>query len=224
MWLGRSEYSDNDANASYDEVRIYDAALMPSQLAALSLAGPDAQLAPVVSVLPSATPLSIAAAGTLDLDGGSQQVASLFGGGSVINSNQAFVSALTVSPTGTSSTFSGTIRGGGVLGTVAFVLSGGTETLSGINTYTGGTTVAAGMLIVTTPAALPDGGNLSIGAAGTTIFASPVMTSPVIVFPQTGEASPVAVPEPETLALLLAVGIFATAASFCGRKSGFLRI
>ena len=173
MWLGRSEYSDNDANASYDEVRIYNAALAPSQLAALSVAGPDAQLAAVVPVLPSATPLSIAAGGTLDLDGGSQQVDSLSGGGSVINSNQAFASVLTVSSTGTASTFSGTIRGGGSLGAVAFVLSGGTETLSGINTYTGGTTVAAGTLIVTTPAALPDKANLIVGAGGTTIFNSP---------------------------------------------------
>ncbi len=212
MWLGRSEYSDNDANASYDEVRIYDAALAPSQLAASSLAGPDTQLAPVVSVLPSATPLTIAPGGTLDLDGGSQQVASLSGGGSVINSNTAFASVLTVSATGTSSIFGGSIRGGGSLGTVAFVLSGGTETFSGVNTYTGGTTVPAGTLIVTTPAALPDKGSLSIGAASALVFGASAIGS---------SAAASAVPEPSTLALLMAAGI--AAAAFRRRKS-FSRI
>jgi autotransporter-associated beta strand protein len=214
MWLGRSEYADADANASYDEVRIYKAALTQSQLAALSLAGPDARPAPLVPVLPVTTPLAIAPGGTLDLDGGSQQVASLSGGGSVVNSNMAFSSILAVSTTGVASTFSGTIQGGGGLGTVALVLSGGTEVLSGANTYTGGTTVAAGKLIVTTPAALPDGDNLIVGAAGTTAFSSAAIGAPTSFVP----ASAVAVPEPGSLALLTAAGIVA-AASACRRKT-----
>ncbi len=44
MWLGRSEYGDADANASYNEVRIWDAALTQAQLTSLTLLGPDANL------------------------------------------------------------------------------------------------------------------------------------------------------------------------------------
>jgi autotransporter-associated beta strand protein len=209
MWLGRSEYSDNDANASYDEARIYNVALTQAQLAVLSKAGPDAQLASVVPVLPSTAQISIAPAGTLDLGGGSQQIASLSGGGSVINSNPTFPSTLTLSSTSGSTTFSGMIRGGGALGTFALVMSSnGTEVLSGSNTYTGGTTVAAGKLIVTSPAALPDRGDLNIGAASTLIFGSPIIDSPPIPLPQS--AAPAAVvPEPGALALLIAAGLAA---------------
>ena len=58
MWLGRSEYGDNDANASYDEVRIFNTAMSLSQLTALDKAGPDDNFA---GKLPIATPLIIAA-------------------------------------------------------------------------------------------------------------------------------------------------------------------
>jgi autotransporter-associated beta strand protein len=101
--------------------------------------------------LPAATALSIAGGGTLDLSGGSQRVASLSdktpgNGGSVINSSSA-ASVLTLSPSGGSTTFSGMIQGGGTLGTISLVTSGsGTQVLAGSNTYTGGTTVAAGTL------------------------------------------------------------------------------
>lgn len=112
---------------------------------------------------------------------------------------------LTLSPSGGSSTFSGTIRGGGTLGALALVLDGsGTEVLSGTNSYTGDTTVDAGTLIIADAAALPDGGNLIVGAAGASMFGSVAGSS------STDDASAAsAVPEPETLALLLAAGIVA---------------
>ncbi len=105
------------------------------------------------NLLPVATPLSIAANATLDLGGGSQQVASLSdyatsNGGSIINSGTAS-SVLTLSPTGGSTTFSGMIQGGGTLGTISLVMSGsGTQVLAGSNTYTGPTTVSQGELVV----------------------------------------------------------------------------
>ena len=127
-------------------------------------------------------------------------MASLAGGGSVINSNPAFSSVLTVSPTGTANTFSGMIQGGGTLGTLALVLNGnGTEVLSGANSYLGRTTVAAGTLIVTSPAALPDSGGLTIGAGSSLIFDSSA----------SGASLALAVPEPGTIALLIVTGIAA---------------
>ncbi|MBK8250049.1 MAG: hypothetical protein IPK85_22050 [Gemmatimonadetes bacterium] len=41
MWLGRSQYADDEtANARYDEVRIYQRALTPAEIAARFTAGP----------------------------------------------------------------------------------------------------------------------------------------------------------------------------------------
>ena len=124
------------------------------------------------NLLPATTPLTIAANSTLDLNGGTQQVASLSdsslgSGGSIINSNSA-ASVLTLSPTGGSSTFSGAIAGGGTLGTISLVMSGsGTQVLAGSNTYTGPTTVNRGSLVVNGSLASPvtvNGGTL--GGAG----------------------------------------------------------
>ncbi|MGA2063424.1 MAG: autotransporter-associated beta strand repeat-containing protein [Thermoguttaceae bacterium] len=107
------------------------------------------------NILPATTALSIAGGGTLDLSGGSQQVGSLSdktpgNGGSIINSNSA-ASLLTLTPSGGSTTFSGMIQGGGGAppgsGAISLVVNGsGTQVLAGSNTYTGGTTVAAGTL------------------------------------------------------------------------------
>ena len=48
-WLGRSQWNSlAAANASYDEVRIYDHALSPADIAASFAAGPDASFAPPV--------------------------------------------------------------------------------------------------------------------------------------------------------------------------------
>ena len=90
---------------------------------------------------------------TLDLGGVNQQIASLSdyvpsSGGSVVNSNTGMASVLSLSPTG-STTFSGTIQGGGTLGTIGLVMAGrGTQVLAGDNTYLGSTTVSSGTLIL----------------------------------------------------------------------------
>jgi autotransporter-associated beta strand protein len=80
------------------------------------------------------------------------------------------------------------------------VLDGpGTLVLSGTNSYTGGTTVEAGTLIVTSNTALPDGSSLTVGAGGTFLFDPSAAGSPVA-----NSSATVAVPEPGTLALLIA--------------------
>jgi autotransporter-associated beta strand protein len=50
----------------------------------------------------------------------------------------------------------------------------GTVTLSGSNSYTGGTLVSAGTLIVSNSSALPSGGSLTVGAGANSIFAPSV--------------------------------------------------
>ena len=186
------------------------------QLSANSLAGPDAFLGGN-NLLPTTSPLTIAAAGTLDLGGAYQQLASLSGGGSVINSNAGVPSVLTLTPTGGSTTFSGMIQGGGTLGTISLVLDGpGTLVLSGSNTYTGGTTVWNGTLQLSNSAALADGSSLSVGS-NLSVFglvepsavAAPAAASPAVAV--------AAVPEPGSLALLGVAGIVAAAAA-CRRR------
>ena len=153
-----------------------------------------------LSGLPASTALKISASAVFDLGGANQMVASLAdgtGGGSVIDSAPTLASILTLSPTGSSTTFSGAILGGGTLGAIELVLSGsGTEVLSGTNTYTGGTLVAAGTLILTNNEAVADGSSLIVGNAA--LFA-PIVPAP------TSQAAPV--PEPGALAMLaLTVG------------------
>jgi len=56
-------------------------------------------------------------------------------------------------------------------GACGLIITGsGTVTLSGPNSYTGGTTVSAGTLLINASSALPGGGSLTIGTYGTFIF------------------------------------------------------
>jgi autotransporter-associated beta strand protein len=125
------------------------------------------------NILPATTALTIAAGSTLDLGGGSQQVASLGdyspgAGGSVINGNPGSPSVLTFSPVGSSTTFSGQILGGGTLGTIGVVMSGnGTQVLAGANSFIGGTTIAGGVLQMANAAALGPSPTLLTTTGGT---------------------------------------------------------
>jgi autotransporter-associated beta strand protein len=122
-----------------------------------------------MNFLPIASSLTIASSAMLDLGGLSQQVAALSdyspgNGGSVVNSNAAVASVLTLSPTGGSTTYSGMIQGGGTLGMISLMMSGsGTQVLTGNNTYTGNTTIKSGRLAVDGSLASPvsvNGGTL----------------------------------------------------------------
>jgi autotransporter-associated beta strand protein len=105
--------------------------------------------APVPAQLPLDTAVQIGAA-KLDLNGISQQVASLanYGGvttGVITNSAAATPVTLTLSAPSGSTTFSGAIDNAG--GTIGLVKQGdSTQVLAGTNTYTGSTTVNGGTL------------------------------------------------------------------------------
>ena len=125
--------------------------------------------------------------GTLDLSGLSIIVSGLSGGtaGTITNSVGGSVS-LTVTQTG-NTTFGGSIQDGA--GQTALVLTSGTLTLDGTNSYTGGTFVDGGKLILTNEDAVPDGSDLTVGDP--TLFGTS-LPSPVVPGGATADArSPV---------------------------------
>src|SRR5262249_18503625 len=90
---------------------------------------------------------TVASGATLDLEGNSETIGSLAGAGTVTSINGA--GALTTGADNTSTTFSGTIKDftGEPAGTLALTKIGtGTLTLTGTNTYSGGTPVPGGLI------------------------------------------------------------------------------
>ena len=89
FWLGRSQYEDRTANASYNEVRIWNRAFGSTDLESLHDLGPDSvgdfPLETVDGSLAGTPTLSLGAGAEFDIGGQTQQVASLAGAaGSVI--------------------------------------------------------------------------------------------------------------------------------------------
>ena len=93
-------------------------------------------------------------------------------------------------------TYSGGVSGAGSL----TKLGSGTLTLTGTNTYSDGTDVLGGTLIVNSADGIEDGSHLFVGAASS-IFAPIAAGNPALAVTNDGAA---AVPEPSALALLAA--------------------
>ncbi len=121
-----------------DDVSIYQTALSAAQVGLLVTGTAPS------GTLSSATKVSISSGATFDLNGNNASIGALSGSGVVTSSTGASVN-LTVNGTGT---FSGIIQNGGTNAIVALTIAGGTVTLSGANTYTGGTTITAGLLSI----------------------------------------------------------------------------
>ncbi len=109
----------------------------------------------VVNALPSGTALNVA--GNLDLHGFNQQVASVTGAGSVTNTS-ATAATFTVNNIGADG-FGGTLSANLALTKT----NGGTLTLTNVNSYTGATTISAGIVVDGGASALPTGTALADG-------------------------------------------------------------
>ena len=104
MWLGQSQFGDASANASYNEFRVWDAALSETQLAANSVLGPDALPSGIGAwrtdtALPTGTCVTVASNAVLNLNGTAQTVSGLSGSGLVTNG--ALTVAGVIAPGGT---------------------------------------------------------------------------------------------------------------------------
>ena len=157
-----------------------------------------------INTLPVTTALNVVADATFDLYGGSQTVASLTGSGTVTNSNPGTIANLTVSNGGT---FAGTIQDGldryNYDDPVSLIVSGGELVLTGTNTYEGGTLVSGGTLALENNEAIVAGSSLTVGNAAAFSELS------LGTAPAARPAALAAVPEPGTLALLVAAVAFA---------------
>jgi autotransporter-associated beta strand protein len=159
------------------------------------------------------------AAGDIDLDGVSPSLAAVTfsgtsgstiaqgSGGSLLLNNGTSPALLTVSAgthtigapivldsnvtllaaAGSQLTIAGGLSGAGCSLTVG---APGTVVFSGASSYTGGTTVAVGTLVVTNPSAIPASTSLTIGAGGTFVFDPSFVAAPIDTISAFEVASP----------------------------------
>ena len=149
-------------------------------------------------------PINLFDGGTLAISpAGDQQMGSLvISSGSIEGAGQAAESAtivtraaiVTLKPSDLL-VLSGDLGGEGS----ALVAGPGTVVFSGTNSYTGGTEVESGALLVTNAYSLPADGSLTVGAGSNFIF-DPTATIASVAASPSAAAS--AVPEPSTLILL----------------------
>ncbi len=171
---------------------VYNTALTAAQIQSLMNAGPTG----IYGSLPPTTNLSVTTSGAaLDIDGAQQAVASLSG----VAGASVYLGGGTLSVAGSASTvFAGNISdsGGAASGVGGWLqLDGpGALLLDGSNTYSGGTTVSDGELVVDAASALPQGSTLLVGSeSGSFVADLPAF-----------RAAAAPVPEPGTAALLVA--------------------
>ncbi len=122
------------------------------------------------NALPTGTSVSFSSGGTLDV-ASDQTISQLFGGAGNASVQLAAGKTLTIAPTagGFGGGFNGTIGGAGSL---TFAGASNTElSLDGASTYSGGTTVSSGTLLVGT----------STTMSGSTIVSGPVGTGPLTI-------------------------------------------
>ncbi|MCW6507581.1 autotransporter outer membrane beta-barrel domain-containing protein [Lichenifustis flavocetrariae] len=121
--------------------------------------------------------VTVAAGATLDVAGFATTIASLAGSGTLTNSGAAPVN-LTAGGDGTSTTFSGTLQDGATALTLTKDGTGAL-TLSGANTYSGGTFLDSGEIVVGSGTALGTGllsmaGGTTLGFADSLTLANPI--------------------------------------------------
>ena len=216
IWSIGARGSDNAQQfANYlDDFYFYQRALTPSDIATLYSATLNNISSNIAGQLPSGSPVSITGGSMLDLNGSAQTIASL--SGDATGTVALGGGTLTTGGDNTSTTFAGTIADAGGAsansGGSLIKIGNGTMVLSGSNTYSGGTDVQDGTLVLASPAALEDGTSLTIGADAAAIFAAAPAAAP------SAPAAVSPVPEPGTLALLATLWIAAACYRFFRRR------
>ena len=155
------------------------------------------------------------ATGTLTLDNsGSTIPLQVLSGSNSISAPITLAGNLAISESaGSSLAISGNI---GQSTTAGLTLSGdGRLILSGSDSYTGGTTIAGGELVIESGKALPFGENLTIGAGSVFVFDPSLVAGGAS---QPAGLSAASVPEPSTLALAVALLCSAAIYTVRGRK------
>jgi fibronectin-binding autotransporter adhesin len=137
-----------------------------------------------LGVIPSGTGKGdVSVAGTLDLNTFSETINGLSGAGTV-NTVAGGTPTFTIGSNGDGGTFSGVIKN--TAGTLSLVKTGaGTQVLSGINTFSGGTTISGGILEISADSGLgATAGTLAIG--GGTLETSATFSSSRAITLNTG--------------------------------------
>jgi fibronectin-binding autotransporter adhesin len=137
---------------------------------------------------------------TVNFDGGVLELtatsANLFGANAADFAANVGDGGIFINLSGYSTTISNALVASGSGGLTLSSAEGGYLILTGVNTYTGGTIVNGGTLIVESPSSLLDGSSLTVGQGAAAIFA-PATGSPA------APAGVAAVPEPGTVVLLV---------------------
>jgi uncharacterized protein (TIGR03790 family) len=133
--------------------------------------------------------------GAAVINGGTLQIGNGANSTSLPNTSEVLDAGSLIFNQANNAVFGAAISGNGTF----TKLGTGTLTLTGNNSYSGGTILNSGKLIVASASALPDGGNLTIGS-GTSLFGT--SGADIVAEPSTPASATVAIPEPSTIALV----------------------
>lgn len=183
--------------------------------------------------------LDVESGGTNDLNGHDLTVTGLnsaTSGGLIVNNGGSATNVLTLDVSGTADSAAAILDNEGAGGKIALVKTGaGTQTLRGVSSYSGGTTVSAGTLILsnvmaagTGPIHLQDGSTLSPGNGVTTGNLSTAYKNPITIDGNVTFAPTVSYPSINgpitgsgTLTMNLGANVFAFGDTNAGQFAGF---